>query len=334
MQALEEAHDRYVSLYEFAPVGYVTVNADGTISEVNRAGEPLFGVDRTLLRGNKFAAYVDPEDGDRWHVAFTGLEGEGTPGRRAPAPSARRHEMLRLARAGAVEVGTRADGPDRARRPHRIPATGGGTPRHAGQIAAATRLASMETLVAGVAHEDHQSARFQPRGPGDGRGDRPERTDHLRGSEPLDREAEAERLDAAIEELNEALEASRRIERIVQHLKLYGQNDAPKQLERLADIVDQAVRWVPGAVRSAATVRVENAGAPDVKASSGQIVQVVVNLLVNAAKAARPGRPSLVIARIGPGGPGMARLEVIDDGAGLDPQALSRVFDPVFTTGD
>ena len=48
MQALEEAHDRYLNLYEFAPVGYVTVNSDGKISEVNRAGEPIFGVDRSL----------------------------------------------------------------------------------------------------------------------------------------------------------------------------------------------------------------------------------------------------------------------------------------------
>ena len=70
MQALEEAHDRYRSLYEFAPVGYVTVNADGTISEINRAGEPIFGVDRSLLQGNQFAAFVVPEDGDRWHLAF------------------------------------------------------------------------------------------------------------------------------------------------------------------------------------------------------------------------------------------------------------------------
>jgi PAS domain-containing protein len=32
---LEGAHARYVELYERAPVGYVTVNPDGTIAEVN-----------------------------------------------------------------------------------------------------------------------------------------------------------------------------------------------------------------------------------------------------------------------------------------------------------
>jgi signal transduction histidine kinase len=103
---------------------------------------------------------------------------------------------------------------------------------------------------------------------------------------------------------------------------------------RLTDIVEQAMRWVPATVRSAATVRVENGGAPDVIACSGQIVQVVVNLLTNAARAARPGRPILIIARIGPGGPGMARLEIIDDGEGIAPHVLPRIFDPFFTTSD
>jgi signal transduction histidine kinase len=87
-------------------------------------------------------------------------------------------------------------------------------------------------------------------------------------------------------------------------------------------------------VRSAATVRVENGGAPDVLACPGQIVQVVVNLLTNAARAARPGRPSLIIARIGPGSPGMARLDIIDNGEGIAPHVLPRIFDPFFTTAD
>src|ERR1035437_4067193 len=33
--ALRESHDRYVDLYEHAPVGYLTVNSDGKISKIN-----------------------------------------------------------------------------------------------------------------------------------------------------------------------------------------------------------------------------------------------------------------------------------------------------------
>jgi PAS domain S-box-containing protein len=334
MEALEEAHDRYVSLYEFAPVGYVTVNADGTISEVNRAGEPIFGVDRSLLPGNQFAAFVDPEDGDRWQVTFhralKARERQGAALRLRRPDGTRCFAWLELV---PVESGPEpvvrialADLTEYRRLEEELRTS-------QAQLAAAARLASMGTLVARVAQKITIPLASILADQGMALAALSTIRQGLRGTEPQDRDAGREHLDAVLEELDEAQAAARRIERIVQDLRLYGRIDAPRQLERLTDIVDQAVRWVPSDVRRAATIRVENAGAPDVIVSIGQIVQVVVNLLVNAAKAVKPGRPCLVIARIGPGGPGMARLEVIDDGMGLDPGALSRVFDPVFTAG-
>ncbi|MEI7705105.1 MAG: ATP-binding protein, partial [Deltaproteobacteria bacterium] len=73
-------------------------------------------------------------------------------------------------------------------------------------------------------------------------------------------------------------------------------------------------------------------GAPDVKASRGQLEQVLVNLLTNAAKATRPGAKGTILIRLGAGSPGMARLEVVDHGTGIDPVNLSKIFDPFFTT--
>ena len=278
MQALEEAHDRYLSLYEFAPVGYATVNADGTISEVNRAGEPIFGVDRSLLPGNQFAAFVDPEDGDRWQAAF----------HRALKARERQAAAVRLRRPDGtscfawVELVPVETGPEAAVRVALADLTEYRRLEeelHASQarLAAAARLASMGTLVSRVAQKitnplssilaDQAMALA---GIGAIR-------QSLLGAEPLDREAGRSNLDAVVEGLDEAQAAARRIERIVQDLRLYGRTDAPKQLARLTDIVEQAVRWVPAAVRREATIRVENAGAPDVIVSIGQIVQVVLN---------------------------------------------------------
>jgi len=68
--ALELSRDRYMDLYEFAPVGYFTVDRKGLIAEANLVGAALLGVERNRLTNRRFAAFVAPEDGDRWHRQF------------------------------------------------------------------------------------------------------------------------------------------------------------------------------------------------------------------------------------------------------------------------
>ncbi len=40
---LEAARDRYRDLYDFAPVGYLTLTREGLITEINRAGATMLG---------------------------------------------------------------------------------------------------------------------------------------------------------------------------------------------------------------------------------------------------------------------------------------------------
>jgi signal transduction histidine kinase len=102
----------------------------------------------------------------------------------------------------------------------------------------------------------------------------------------------------------------------------------------LIDIVEQSMRWLPVTIARTATVDVENGNPPDIVAAFGQIEQVVVNLVTNAAKATRPRERGRVIVRMAPGAEGMARLDVIDNGKGIDPKIIERIFDPFFTTAD
>ncbi len=69
-QELEQARDRYVDLYEFAPVGYLTLNSDCLITEANFTATTLFGVMRAKLLDRHFATYIAHEDKDRWHHFF------------------------------------------------------------------------------------------------------------------------------------------------------------------------------------------------------------------------------------------------------------------------
>jgi signal transduction histidine kinase len=202
------------------------------------------------------------------------------------------------------------------------------------ELAIASRFVAMGTLAAGVAHEVNNPLAAALADQELALSEVQEVLNRLRGGEPLDRHAEARRLQGVVEELGDAVEGARRIGRVVKELKVFARPSHDMARERLGDIVAKAMNWLPASVHQVATVRVEDGGAPEVVASFGQIEQVVVNLVTNAAKATRPGTPGSIIVRIGPGAPGMARLDVIDQGTGIEPEILGRLFDPFFTTSE
>ena len=65
--ALEESRDRYLDLYEFAPVGYFTLVDKAQISEVNLTGATLLGKERKKMLQHPFARFVTDADRDRYH---------------------------------------------------------------------------------------------------------------------------------------------------------------------------------------------------------------------------------------------------------------------------
>ncbi|MGZ4953607.1 MAG: PAS domain-containing sensor histidine kinase [Methylobacter sp.] len=69
---LDESRDRYIELYDFAPVGYLTLTREGLIAEINLTAAGLLGVDRLGLLNRLFSAFVTPQDGDLWHLFFVG----------------------------------------------------------------------------------------------------------------------------------------------------------------------------------------------------------------------------------------------------------------------
>jgi PAS domain S-box-containing protein len=55
------ARDRYADLYDFAPVGYFTLDQQGKIVEVNLAGAHLLGLERDLIINQSSFRWVAPE---------------------------------------------------------------------------------------------------------------------------------------------------------------------------------------------------------------------------------------------------------------------------------
>lgn len=65
---LEESRDRYRDLYEFSPIGYLTLNRQGAIVEINLTAASLLGRDRDELLHRHFAPLVASQDADRWYL--------------------------------------------------------------------------------------------------------------------------------------------------------------------------------------------------------------------------------------------------------------------------
>ena len=57
---IEEGRDKYSDLYDFAPIGYLTLDREGTIAEANLAGASLLGGARAALVKQCFGAFVSP----------------------------------------------------------------------------------------------------------------------------------------------------------------------------------------------------------------------------------------------------------------------------------
>ena len=60
----EAGLEHYTELYDFAPVGYLTLGRDGAISNVNLASADMLGVERARLVGRHFGVFVGEPDKD------------------------------------------------------------------------------------------------------------------------------------------------------------------------------------------------------------------------------------------------------------------------------
>ena len=68
--ALEASRDRYIDLYEFAPVAYLTLYPDDQIAQINLTGAALLGRERKALKKKHLVSFVAQADRDEWRRFF------------------------------------------------------------------------------------------------------------------------------------------------------------------------------------------------------------------------------------------------------------------------
>ncbi|WP_163996645.1 hybrid sensor histidine kinase/response regulator [Pyxidicoccus caerfyrddinensis] len=316
-QALEQSHHRYVDLYDFAPVAYLTLDARACIQEVNLTAAELLNQDRPRLVGQPFVPFVESADTGRFlqHVRRCVAEGG----------------------VGSLELKLRIAGRRAEVRLHTAPfpsgaPQGGQVCRVAmvditelretqARLALAERLASLGTLAAGVAHELNNPLAFIAQCLELAR---------LRVGEGVVGAARSEVQNLLVD----AAVGTEQLRTIVRDLHTFARaEEEHREHVDVREVLGRSIRMAHGEIRHRAKLVRDEASVSPVLANEGRLGQVFLNLLVNAARAIPEGRADQHEVRVVTRNEGSwVVVEVSDTGQGIPPERLGRIFDPFFTT--
>ncbi len=128
----------------------------------------------------------------------------------------------------------------------------------------------------------------------------------------------------------ECIEGIDRVAGILKDVRGFSEKgSAPRERVDLNRVVKDALRTVGAMAGPDTRIELRLADSAWVLCTSDEIIQVVVNLLVNAFQASEEGgRVTLVSSRLGK----QVLLRVEDEGLGIAPEIIDRIFDPFFTT--
>jgi len=192
------------------------------------------------------------------------------------------------------------------------------------QLIQADRLAAIGTMAAGVAHEINNPLAYV-----------------MLNLDWIQRKLsegphDAASIAALAEVLREAYRGTQRVAGIVRELRTFARagDGESRGCVDLARVVESAIKIAGHEVRHRAKVTTNFEPAGPVLANESRLEQVVLNLLLNACHAMPESRAATnavhIAVRAEPGD--RAVLEVSDNGTGIPPEVLPRIFDPFFST--
>jgi PAS domain S-box-containing protein len=191
------------------------------------------------------------------------------------------------------------------------------------QLLLADRLASLGRLAAGIAHEINNPLTYTAL--------------NLELAQRSLRESGLPPSNVATlsHALAEAYDGAERVRGIVRALATFGRGD--EETVGALDIhraLDAAIRIAENKIRYRARLVTRYDATSLVRGSELRLVQVFVNLLVNAADAIPEGNVDHheIRVRTKSGAGDRVIVEVSDTGAGISPEIRARIFDPFFTT--
>ena len=325
---LREAHDRFESMKAGMPLGYVVWTLDGRIREWNSTASGIFGYAAEQALGKDFAALV-VVDADR--AGFAAIAAQARAGERSSTLTLRNRRAT--------------DEPITCEWFNTVLRDGDGAPefiasiirdvsereRLEEQLRQAQKLESLGVLAGGVAHDFNNLLVG------------------ILGNASL-AEAQLPPGAAAHTYIRNVAKAAGRATELTRHMLTYaGRAERDVRAldvnELISDVIEISRAALPK--RVSLEVRLDEQ-LPPVAADSGQLQQVIMNLIINGAEACGE-QPGAVAVRtftleldyerakyqlpdqsLRPGN--YVAMEVRDNGCGMDAATVARIFEPFFTT--
>ena len=133
--------------------------------------------------------------------------------------------------------------------------------------------------------------------------------------------------------LETVMEACERARLLVQQILAFSRKQSPEKRQfDLSATVREALRMLRASLPATVQIDEHIADLPDFFGDSGQLHQVVVNLVTNAAHAIDAAMGTVTIELTPSDGDAGVRLLVRDTGCGMDDATAARIFEPFFTT--
>jgi two-component system, NtrC family, sensor kinase len=199
-----------------------------------------------------------------------------------------------------------------------------------GKLVQSDRLAALGSLAAAVGHEINNPLAFMMANLSYAREEL-----GLVGEALREREGElARKLEDVLEALGETTEGAERLRIIVQDLRSLSRK--PLEYRTRVDVhavLEDALKLVRGELRHRARLEKDFRPVPPVDADEARMLQIFLNLLLNAVQAMSDATADRNVLRVATstGAGGEVVVEVQDTGAGMPPEVLAHVFDPFFT---
>ncbi|MBW7992882.1 MAG: hypothetical protein FVQ84_23110 [Planctomycetes bacterium] len=168
-----------------------------------------------------------------------------------------------------------------------------------------------------------------------------EKSELLNKAKDIGQSRDDMKIDFILEDINVLFDDSRegldRVTEIIQNLRDFSRIDQPGSCDKynINKGIEATLIVAKNEIKYDADVKTDFSEVPPIFCHSGQINQVFLNLLVNAAQAIkgqeRDGNGTITIKTY-TSDDNEVVCEISDDGPGIAPETLSKIFDPFFTT--